>query len=182
MTDDRKTVLCPGRRYDGSAPLLFFARQAAQRRESDTHILGWSTEAMDDTRLLVEQVADVLDCLETTRKPLLIGKSLGSFAAVLAAERDLPAVWLTPLLNQEEVVAALERATAPCLLIGGTADEWSWDGGLARRLSPHVHEVDGGDHSLMLPDRPLAESAAVLGTVTTAIERFMDDLVWPRTG
>jgi hypothetical protein len=75
-------------------------------------------------------------------------------------------------------VAALQAATAPMLLIGGTADE-TWDGALARKLSPHVLEVDGADHGLYVRG-PLAASAAVLGLVATAVERFLDEIVWRR--
>jgi len=110
--------------------------------------------------------------------PLLIGKSLGSLAAPVAADRGLPAVWLTPLLIDEAAVAALHRALAPCLLIGGTADK-VWDGEVARSITPHVLEVDGADHGMIVPGG-LAESAAVLGQVITAVENFLDDHVWPR--
>jgi hypothetical protein len=39
---------------------------------------------------------------------LVIGKSLGSLAAGLVAERGLPAIWPTPLLRIPEVVEAVE--------------------------------------------------------------------------
>jgi hypothetical protein len=52
-----------------------------------------------------------------------------------------------------------------------------WDGELARELSPHVLEVDGADHGMYVPG-PLARSAAVLGEVATAVENFLDDVVW----
>ncbi|MFB9237212.1 alpha/beta hydrolase [Plantactinospora siamensis] len=112
------------------------------------------------------------------RRPLLIGKSLGTLAAPLAAERGLPAVWLTPLLRVGPVVEALRRATAPMLLVGGTADHTHWDGALARTLSSHVLEIPDADHGLLVPG-PLARSAAVLGQVAAAVEEFLDDVVWP---
>ncbi|MDM4721463.1 alpha/beta hydrolase [Micromonospora sp. WMMA1363] len=110
-------------------------------------------------------------------RPLLIGKSLGTVAAVLAAERSLPAVWLTPLLTLPWVTAALGRATAPFLLVGGTTDGF-WDGASARRLSPHVLEIDQGDHGLYVPG-PLTESIAVLGRVVVAVEEFLEEIAWP---
>lgn len=81
------------------------------------------------------------------------------------------AIWLTPLLHRPEVVAALGRASAPFLLVGGTADA-AWDGAVARRLTPHVLEVPDADHGLLLPG-PLARSAEVLGRVCTAVEEFV---------
>jgi hypothetical protein len=43
-------------------------------------------------------------------------------------------VWLTPLLTNPHVVAALRRAAGPFLLAGGSADEY-WDGRLGRGCS-----------------------------------------------
>jgi hypothetical protein len=71
----------------------------------------------------------------------------------------LAAVWLTPLLHRPEVVEALARASAPFLLVGGTADP-SWDGAVARRLTPHVLEVPDAHHGMLVPG-PLARSAEV---------------------
>jgi hypothetical protein len=91
--------------------------------------------------------------------------------------RGLAAVWFTPLLTDQPTVAALHRATAPCLLVGGTADEL-WDGAVARSVTPHVVEVAGADHGMFVPGG-LAGSAAGLGQVITAVERFLDQVVWP---
>jgi hypothetical protein len=56
-------------------------------------------------------ICPLVDTLDGT--PLLIGKSLGTNAARLAAERDLPAIWLTPVLTAPWIPAAIARATAP---------------------------------------------------------------------
>ncbi|WP_285663232.1 alpha/beta hydrolase [Actinorhabdospora filicis] len=124
------------------------------------------------------QVAPVLDEIGPHTTPLLIGSSLGSRAAALAAERGLPAVWITPTLTTDDWVPdALAKATKPFLLVGGTADPF-WDARLARELSPHVIEVDGADHAMMLPG-PLKASADVLAQVVTCVEAFLDEVVWP---
>ena len=92
----------------------------------------------------------------------------------------MPAVWHTPLLSDARCVAALRNAGAPYLLVGGTADPW-WDGNLARALTPHVLEIPDANHGMVLPEVPLARSAAVLGRVVTAVEEFLDGYVWPAT-
>ena len=74
-------------------------------------------------------------------------------------------------------MAALRRATGPCLLAGGTADRF-WDGQAARSLTADVVEIDGADHGMFVPGR-LAASAAALGQVITAVEDFLDHIVWP---
>jgi hypothetical protein len=113
----------------------------------------------------------------TGAAPMVIGKSLGSLAAPVVADRGLAAVWFTPLLTDERTVAALRRAMGPCLLVGGTADQF-WDGRLARSITPEVIEINGADHGMFVSGR-LAASATVLGEVITAVEDFLDRIVWP---
>jgi hypothetical protein len=102
----------------------------------------------------------------------VVGKSRGS----LAADPGFAAVWFTPLLTDEPTVLALRRATAPCLLVGGTANRL-WDGPAARSITPHVVEVDAADHGMFVPGE-LSASAAVLGQVMSAVELFLDQVVW----
>ncbi|MFF0821704.1 alpha/beta hydrolase [Micromonospora haikouensis] len=161
----------PRRRIPGGRGTTYRLGAALRRIGFDIDEITWRAPAdLDLDRAaswVVEQVAPAL----AEPAHLLVGKSLGSFAAPFAADRGVPAIWLTPLLHRAEVTGALARATAPFLLVGGTADP-SWDGVAARRLSPHVLEVDGADHSLLLPG-PLARSAEVLGMVCTAAEEFL---------
>lgn len=170
MAGVRQAVLIPGRGYTTNAPLLAYAAEALRRRGVQPYEIEWQVpadlSAGEPGPWVRQQVMSAL----TADTLLLVAKSLGTLAAPLAAERNLPAVWLTPLLRYPEVVEALERAPAPFLLVGGTADAL-WDGATARRLTPHVLEVEGGDHSLLVPG-PLARSAEVLGRISTAIEEF----------
>jgi pimeloyl-ACP methyl ester carboxylesterase len=176
-------LVLPGRMFGPGSPLPMYTGDVAARRGATVHRHEWTTtpppipgtddqERMDWVRA---QVVPVLDGLAGT--PLLIGKSLGSYACGVAADRDLPAVWLTPLLTSPPVVAALERTRAPFLLVGGTGDE-SWDAGTARRLTRHVHEVPDADHGLYVPG-PLTASITVLAGVVEAVDAFLGSLDWP---
>jgi pimeloyl-ACP methyl ester carboxylesterase len=169
---NRRAVLIPGRGYDTRAPLFAYLEEVLLRAGFDVHPVSWQAQPPESSPAqtigwVTGQVTPAL----AQRTDLLVGKSLGTLAAPLAADRGLPAVWLTPLLTRAEVVAALERAEAPFLLAGGTADPL-WDGAVARRLTPHLLEIPDADHSMMLPG-PLAASAAVLGRVCTAVEEFV---------
>ncbi|WP_431899339.1 hypothetical protein [Nonomuraea sp. bgisy101] len=173
----RNAVIIPGGMYGPQAGLLAYVSEAAARRDAIIELISW-TPPRD--RLLergpswvYEQVSPVAERLGT---PLLIGKSLGSFGAAVAADRGLAGIWLTPLLTTPACVDALRRATEPFLLVGGTADEF-WDGATARELTSHVLEINGADHGMKLPG-PLHKSAEVLGQVTTAVEAFLDNIVW----
>jgi hypothetical protein len=173
-------VVLPGRMFGPAAPLPMYAGDVAERRGGTLHRLDWPDEPPHPFQRATEQwvcdhVTPVLDRLGG--RPLLIAKSLGTNAATVAADRSLPAVWLTPLLTMPWVAAALGRATAPFMLVGGTADE-IWDGDLARRLTPHVFEVQDADHGMYVPG-PLTDSIAVLGRMVVAIDEFLTAIDWP---
>ncbi|MGN9909216.1 alpha/beta hydrolase [Phytohabitans sp. LJ34] len=173
-------VVIPGRLYGPGAPLPMYAGDVAERRGATLHRFEWSRRSPDPFQPSIEQwVADevtpVLDRLGG--RPLLIGKSLGTHAATLAADRSLPAVWLTPVLTVPWVVDALGRATAPFMLVGGTADKL-WDSAVARRLTPHVFEVADADHGMYVPG-PLTDSVTLLARVVVAVDDFLTKIAWP---
>jgi hypothetical protein len=170
-------VVLPGRMAGTWSPLPLYTSRVAQERGAVVHRHEWAGPAPEPatTDFVRGEITPLLDKLGG--RPLLIGKSLGTNAAALAAERDLPAIWLTPLLHLPHVVTALDRATAPFLLVGGTAD-FSWDGRVARRVTPHVFEVADADHGMWVPG-PVAASIAVLTRVVQAAGEFFDEISWP---
>jgi hypothetical protein len=171
----RRAVVLPGVRYFSQAPLLWFAREAAQAA-------GWSVLELserappdqDAFEWMRDRAARALDAAGDGTV-VVIGKSLGSAAAPLAAERGLPAVWLTPLLVRPEVAAAIRDADAPVLLVGSTADPTWADGGQPVGGSAEVLEFEGLDHSLQVEGDPLA-SLDVLRQVTERIRAFLEAL------
>jgi hypothetical protein len=168
----RCAVILPGVRYFSQAPLLWFAREAAQAG-------GWSVLELSERAPADEEpfawmrdrAQRVLDSVDATTVAV-IGKSLGSAAAPLVAERGLAAVWLTPLLIRPEVVSALAASTAPALLVGSTADPTWADGEQPQGESIEVLELEGLDHSLQVEGDPLG-SLDVLRTVTERIGAFL---------
>jgi len=178
----RSAVVAPGGGYGPDGPLLMYARLAVERRDGCTLPVAWKfSEGSDFTcwrgQVAAQSAAAIGELTAAAGSaPLFIGKSLGSLAAPVVADHGLAAVWFTPLLTDEPTVTALRRATAPSLLVGGTADRF-WDGRIARSLSSHVVEIDGADHGMFVPG-PLAASATVLAQVITAVEDFLDRIVW----
>lgn len=169
----RCAVVLPGIAYYSQAPLLWFAREAAQAG-------GWSVlELTERTPREEEPFAWMRDRAARTLDAAgadtvaVIGKSLASAAAPLVAERALPAIWLTPLLNRAEVVEALGAATAPALLVGSPADP-AWGHGRVPS-GPEVLELEDLDHSLQVEGNPLA-SLHVLRAVTERIGVFLERL------
>jgi pimeloyl-ACP methyl ester carboxylesterase len=173
----RVVVVLPGARYLPFGPLLWFAREIAQSH-------GWSVlevwdeyldRSEDPERWVQERLEAALEHAGDA-EIVLVTKSLTSRAVTIAADRNLPGIWLTPLLAMDaEIAAGFERLQAPALLIGGTADE-SWDGELARRGGHQVLELEGANHALELEGHPLA-SIDLLRTVAVRIDLFIVGLV-----
>jgi hypothetical protein len=165
----RCAVILPGVRYFSQAPLLWFAREAAQAG-------GWSVVEVDERapgdaepfEWMRSQAERALEAASGAERVVVIGKSLGSAAAPLV---DGPAAWLTPLLNRPEIVAALASTRSPTLLVGSPADPTWGDGTVPGNPALEVLELPGLDHSLQVPGDPAA-SLDVLRTVTVRLAAF----------
>jgi hypothetical protein len=167
----RCVVLLPGVRYFSQAPLLWFAREAAQAG-------GWSIVEVDERAPAEEdpfewmrgRAEDALDVASGAERVVVVGKSLGSAAAPRVSG---PAIWLTPLLTRPEIATAIEQASAPTLLIG-SRDDPSWGRGIESD-NPAVRSLEFGglDHSLQVRGGDPEASLAVLGEVTARVSSFL---------
>jgi len=173
-TPDRpRAVLLPGLRYPTHAPLLWFSREVALARGYEVVELREPPPRDGDPFAWLRERAARLLGERPSEGDVVIGKSLGSEAAGLVAERGLRAIWLTPLLDRESVLAGLAAAQRPALLVGGTADPtWRPQALPAERPQLTLLELDGLDHALQRPGDPLA-SLEALRAVTERIERFL---------
>ena len=167
---DRVVVILPGAQYLPFAPLLWFAREVATSK-------GWSVlnvwdeylDRSEDPWDWVEARAEAALARAGDARIVLVTKSISSHAVRIAAKRNLPGIWLTPLLHNEEIAAGFSALQAPALLIGGTADE-SWDALLADRHE--VLEIEGANHALQFPESAAA-SVAALGRIVDRMDEFV---------
>lgn len=169
---ERRVVIVPGARYPTRAPLLWFAREVALAKGFGVlEVLDEPPPGEDPFAWVRDRAQRALDH-QPAPTTVLIGKSLASDVADLAADRELPAIWLTPLLDRANVRAALARATAPFLMVGGSADPtWQPQGVPSSALLTQL-ELPGHDHSLQVPGEP-STSLAALKKVTKHVERFL---------
>ena len=169
----RSVVLLPGIRYLSQAPLLWFAREAAQAG-------GWSVVEVDERAprdkepfgWMRGRAEAALGLAAGAERVVVVGKSLGSAAAPMVTG---PAVWLTPLLDRPEIADAINSATAPTLLVGSRADPTWADGPASGNAALEVLELDGLDHSLQVSRDPLA-SLGVLRDATARVAAFLEQL------
>ena len=167
-------TILPGRGYGPQAPLLHYTRFLLRHRGWAVRTVRWERvpDLDPSDAAAVAAVADEVLADAVANRDIVIGKSLGSLALSVAAERGLSGVWYTPLLAVEAVRRGAARAGRSALLIGGTADPY-WDGAAAAATGAMVFEVPGGDHSLERPgdlDATLAALAAVLARVTEHLD------------
>ena len=147
-------VLVPGRGYPPMAPLLFFTGLALLQHGWRVEHHWWDPPAYESDEQTITWVrSEVAGALPTSGRVMVVGKSLGTWATPLAAERELPAIWLTPILDDPALVRPIAANPAPQLLIGGSADEL-WDSAVARDLASRtctVVEIPGADHIMQRP-------------------------------
>jgi len=173
---ERVALLIPGVEYAPSRPLLRSAGAVFRRHGWTVRAFEWSARPPEregaDFAAWFDRLRSFVagQMASAPRADALVGKSLGSFAAAAAADRDLPGVWLTPPIRDSRLAADLSRASKPFLLVGSRADP-SWEAVAA----PHVYEAADADHNMEIPGDPV-RSAEILGEVTAAMDAFVRDL------
>jgi len=155
-------VVLPGRGYHPDKPLLSVATQLAVDRGWRVRQVWWSAPAEADAAWAGAELAAAIGDADVPVR--LLAKSLASLAAPAAAQAAYPACWLTPLLEQAEVIDAIAANQAHQLLVGGTADGM-WVSEIAETLvtsAPHTEmlELPGADHSLAVKGNKNATASA----------------------
>lgn len=157
--------ICAGYEYENDGPTavalpgaMLAGMPALWWAISPLHASGWRVvlvwdEFVDRSQDPGRWVGERLDAAGPA--DLVVAKSLGTYAAPVT----VPAVWLTPILDDAELVEAMRRG-GPTLLVGGT-DDPMWNGEIARGLG-EVLELPGADHGLARIDQaqPVADAVA----------------------
>lgn len=171
---DRVAIVLPGLGYNPDMPLLYWTAKVLNQVGWTIQQLWWPEPFPTDPSALrgwvASRTAEALDRESTADQLLLVGKSLGSLAVPLAAERALLGIWLTPLLANQPELRDILTVLPPSLLVAGTADP-SWDETAAAASGHEVCEVEGADHSIEIDGDALA-SLDALGRVLTAIDGY----------
>ena len=150
-------VVLPGRGYPPAAPGLAYAGYVLRAAGWRVRDVWWDPPANGSLSLegevawVGDQLASATDGVDGP--VLVVGKSLGTYGARLAAEREYEAIWLTPLLTDPVLVEGIRANPARQLLVGGTADRL-WDADVAASLAADGCDVLQIDGARPRPGRP----------------------------
>lgn len=173
----RRALVLPGNGYHVGLPLLHWTCEVLHAGGWYVHVVDWESSGIDQRKdgfAFVERAAERLE-LEAPSAPqtLVVGKSLGTFAVPWAAERGYPGIWLTPVLQRDEIANGLATYPAPSLVVGGTDDRACWRSDAP--VSGDRVEVEGADHSIEIGEDWRASMDAHR-TVMDAVDRFAQSL------
>lgn len=177
--DDRVATMLPGRGYTTEHPLFWFTSSLLVARGWTVRRVAWPPIVdLKRPETVVDAAREALDGVQAGHH-LVVAKSLGTMAMPLAVERNLPGVWLTPILTHPAVIDHAQQLSASSLLMGGTADRL-WDGAEAAALAAdrpavEVVEIPDANHSLEINNDPVA-SLQILERVIRTIDSFVERL------
>ncbi len=186
-------VVFPGLRYNIDMPLLFYSIGSLletgysviavdTRYDTRDEFLSSSDERRREwLQLDAEGVFDAVSHLQDYSLSVLVGKSLGTIQMSFLTQsyqeaRLCKAVWLTPLLKNEQVLNQMVGHEGNSLVVIGTDDQQYDDDALARIAKngrSTIVSVLHGNHSLDVPSGVL-ESMKEHAFVIQSIRKFVE--------
>lgn len=168
----RCVLVLPGRAYPVDLPGLALPMRALALDGWTIWHAVWELDDLEEEgrrKVVIRAVAELDELTASSSQRLVLGKSLGTYAAAWAADKEVPAVWLTPLLIDQRCASDITRSTAPAMLVAGTAD-FTWDSAAADRTGKQVVRLAGADHSFQTGD--WRREVEILREMTEAVEAF----------
>lgn len=165
-------LLLPGRAYTPEMPALFFTSLALRQAGFEPVAVEWP----DPGRLAPPDVVRRItaEAIETHAPAYVVAKSMGSHAAPVVADRGIPAIWLTPLLQDADVAEALARHPGRQLLVAGDED-FAWDQAAAEAAAAAgatVVLLPRADHGYCVEGDAVASAEAHV-LLTRAVAEFL---------
>jgi hypothetical protein len=140
-------LLLAGAGYGQQAPLLWWSRDIATAAGCEVAAPSWIVDAAADAAPTAFVEAAVESALGGRTPDLVVAKSFGCFALPWAVRNAVPGVWLTPVLTNDAVAAALRAAPSTHVAIGGT-DDTMWRPDRVSGTAASLQTVDRADHRL----------------------------------
>lgn len=190
VEDSKKlAILLPGLGYTTDAPLFHYAKKVFLARSFDVLEIDYrydseayrdfsKEEVVEAIQLDVKMVIDEVLSRDSYDDFYIIGKSLGTLA--MASELKRPdfkfakAIWLTPLLQREDVYFAMATCHHTSLFFMGDKDPYFVEAAFKQlKHNPNFtfHLIPGVDHSLEHANQ-VNDSIDVLKKVVNELDDF----------
>ena len=189
---DHLAVLLPGYGYTLDMPLFYYAEHLLLERGWDVLRVEYAYNTRPEFQTLPKPERDRWLLADTTaawraalglrtyERVVLIGKSLGTRAmgyllTVADPHPNVGAVWLTPLLGEEQLRKQIQQYGGPSLFVIGTADPHFDPVVLEKMQVATIGEavvVRNADHGMDIPGDPIA-SVRAIERVVEALGRFL---------
>lgn len=170
-------IVLPGRMFGAGTPLLHWTSMALTQHGWSVLTASWDEEALErgPAAHVVTIAASALERASSSLPVLIVAKSLGTLALPWAVATGLPGVWLTPLLGDASVQAAVREVQRPTMLVGGTSDPY-WVRQEIVGTGVRIVELADADHGLQRRD-DWRESLLDQVPVFDAIAEFADGIL-----
>ncbi len=168
-------LLLAGAGYGQQAPLLWWSSDIATAAGCEVVAPTWVVDAAADADPTAFVEAAVDAALAGRTPDLVVAKSFGCFALPWAVRNAVPGVWLTPVLTNDAVAAALRAAPSTHVAIGGT-DDTMWRPDRVSGTAAILQAVDRADHRLEVAGDWRASQrlqAEVLGVVEARVRALV---------
>lgn len=165
-------LLLQGAGYGQQAPLLWWSRKIAADAGCEVIAPTWTVDEAASSAPVAFVETAVRSAIGERAPDLVIAKSFGCFALPWAVRHGVRGVWLTPVLTNDDVVAALATAPDTHVAIGGS-DDGMWRPERVSRTAASLQTVAGADHSLEVTGGWRASQRAqaeVFATVAAAVQ------------
>lgn len=182
-------ILLPGAGYTAQAPLLHYATGVFLHKSVDVLQVNYTYNDKFYDSFTMEELVEAIkyDVDAVIHKVLeknsyegyyVVGKSLGTIAMASLVDREIfhnaKAVWLTPLLNRDDVFESMLHSRNESLcLIGDDDTHYNAERYLQFANNPKLVTklLAGADHSLQYKSDPV-RSIDLLKTVIKEIDEF----------
>lgn len=182
-------IFLPGAGYTTTSPLFHFAEEVYLNRGYDVLRVDYryTDKAYDDftdeelDKAVKVDAAAVLDTFFSEHvydEYYIVGKSLGTIAMSEEVRKQrfekAKLIWLTPLVDQQEVLDGMIQSPHPALCFIGDRDRYYSEAGYSKladnpKLLPVLYP--GVNHSLEYGDNPVG-SIGILQRIVADIEKF----------
>ncbi|WML48666.1 alpha/beta hydrolase [Neobacillus sp. PS3-34] len=179
-------IILPGAGYTTQAPLLHFTTGLFYTKGFDVLHINYTFSRQEMSVLNERDFGrDVQLAIDNAIKDkkyssyYVVAKSIGTKALSYLLDntmlKDAKVVWLTPILQNDDVFNAMVKSDNKGLCIFGQKDSFCFIVERFEKLKNNqnliLKVVDGGNHSLELDEEPI-KSIEILKSVITAINEF----------